>query len=129
MMTENRTGVLLLSALPEGHTTLLEALRQRAIPVDVARSGRHAVRKLRNQPVLVLVDLVHGPALDAVSVQSVNASRSTTTVLGLHDGDLGRFADELDTLVVDGFCRAGEWAPIVELASETFNLIAAGPLN
>jgi len=43
--------------------------------------------------------------------------------------DLGRFADELDALVVDGFCRPGEWAPIVELASESFNVAAAAPLN
>ncbi|HTM57858.1 MAG TPA: hypothetical protein VL123_05525 [Candidatus Udaeobacter sp.] len=129
MMNESRAGVLLLSVLPEGHTPLLEALRQRAIPVEVARSGRHAVRKLRSHPVLVLVDLVHGPALDSASVQRVNASRKAGTVLGLHDGDLGRFADELDALVVDGFCRAGEWAPIVELASESFNVVAAAPLN
>ena len=78
---------------------------------------------------LVLVDLVHGPALDSLSVHRVNAARRASTVLGLHDGDLGRFADELDALVVDGFCRAGEWAPIVELASESFNVVAAGPLN
>ena len=124
MTMANQTGVLLLSVLPEGHTSLLEALRQRGIPSEIARSGRHAVRKLRNHPVLVLVDLVYGPSLDRVSVERLNSSRSTSTVLGLHDGDLGRFAGELEDLKVDGFCRAGDWIPIVELAAENFDLVA-----
>ena len=128
-MIPERSGVLLVSVLPEGHERLLEALRQHAIPVEVARSGRHALRKLRAHPVLVLVDLVHGPALDDIAVSRLNASRRNSTVLGIHDGDLGRFADELDALVVDGFCRAGEWVPIVELATESFSFIGAGLLN
>lgn len=42
----------------------------------------------------------------------------------VHEGDLGRFAEELEDLVVDGFCRMGEWSPIVDLASQSFNLVA-----
>jgi predicted Kef-type K+ transport protein len=129
MNSESRTGVLLLSVLPEAHVMLLQALRNRGIPVSIARSGRLAVRKLRTHPVVVVVDLVYGPALDRMSIARVNAARGTSTVLGLHDGDLGRFADELDELVVDGFCRAGEWYPIVELASESFNLVATARRN
>ena len=45
----SRSGVLMLSVLPEAHTHLLEALRQRAIPVEFARSGAHALRKLRQR--------------------------------------------------------------------------------
>jgi len=124
---ENRTGVLLLSVLPEAHADLLEALHQRGIPAEVARSGRHAVQKLRNHPMLVLVDMVYGPSLDRVSVERLNSTRSASTVLGVHDGDFDRFADELEDLVVDGFCRAGDWSPVVDLAAETFDLIAISP--
>jgi len=125
-MTENRSGVLLLSAMPEGHAHLLEALRHRGIPAEAARSGQHAMMKLRSHPVLVLVDFVYGASLDRMSVERLNAARRTSTVLGLHDGDLGRVSDELEDLVVDGFCRAGDWSPIVDKAAQSFDLIAVG---
>ena len=127
MNMESRTAVLLISVLPEAHASMLEALRQRGIPAEVARSGKHAVRKLRRRPVLVLVDLTHGPSLDRHSIERLNATRRTSTVLALHDGDLAQFADELEDLVVDGFCRVGEWVPIVELAAENIGLIEMGP--
>jgi hypothetical protein len=126
MNSESRAGVLLLSVLPEAHVMLLQALKNRGIPVSTARSGRLALRSL---PVLVIVDLVYGPALDRRSIARVNSARGTSTVLGLHDGDLGRFADELDELVVDGFCRSGEWFPLVELAAESFHLVATARRN
>jgi hypothetical protein len=129
MNSESRAGVLLLSVLPEAHVMLLQALKNRGIPVSTARSGRLALRRLRSLPVLVIVDLVYGPALDRRSIARVNSARGTSTVLGLHDGDLGRFADELDELVVDGFCRSGEWFPLVELAAESFHLVATARRN
>jgi hypothetical protein len=129
MSPEGRTGVLLLSALPEAHVMLMQALKNRGIPVSTARSARLALRRLRSRPVLVIVDLVYGPALDRDSIARVNSARGTGTVMGLHDGDLGRYADELDELVVDGFCRAGEWVPLVELAAESFHQVATAPRN
>lgn len=129
MNMDGRGGVLLLSVLPEAHVMLFQALKNRGIPVSIARSGRLAQRKLRMRPVLVVVDLVYGPALDRLSIARMNATRGTTTVLGIHDGDLGRFADELDELVIDGFCRVGEWFPIVELAAESLQLVAPAPRN
>jgi hypothetical protein len=129
MSIEDRTGVLLLSLVPEAHSRLLEALRHRGIPADVARSGRHALRKLRSRHALVLVDLVHGTPLDGVAVARLNAMRCDGTVLGLHDGDLSRFAAQLEGLVVDGFCRAGEWTPIVTLATAHFGPGASSALH
>ena len=75
MMAENRSGVLLLSAMPEGHAHLLEALRHRGIPAEAARSGRHAMMKLRSHPVLVLVDFVYRPSLMAIWDVSRTSSR------------------------------------------------------
>jgi hypothetical protein len=123
MIPESSIGVLLLSTVPEAHVMLLRELRGRGIPVQVARSARHAVRKLRQRPVLILVDLTYGPALDRASIERVNSARGTSTVLAMHEGDLGRFAEELENLVVDGFCRTGEWTSIVELASESFSKV------
>jgi hypothetical protein len=126
---EGRTGVLLLSVVPEAHVMLMQALRSRGIPVQVARSGKQAVRKLKNRPVLILVDLVYGPALERNSIARVNESRGTSTVLGVHEGDLGRFAEELEDLVVDGFCRMGEWSPIVDLAAQSFEVMHTAARN
>ena len=120
MMLENRDGVLLLTVMPEAHVMLLQALRNRGIPVSFAISGSMAQRRLSARPVLVIADLVYGAALDRLSIARLNALRGTSTVLALHDGDLGRFASELDELVVDGFCRADEWYPLVELAAESY---------
>ena len=127
MIPESRAGVLLLSTVPEAHFALLRDLRGRGIRVQVARSGRHAIRKLRQRPVIILVDLVYGPDLDRASIDSVNSARATSTVLGVHEGDLARFAEELEHLVMDGFCRMGDWSALVELASESFNLVAEAP--
>jgi DNA-binding NtrC family response regulator len=126
---KGRTGVLILSVVPEAHVMLMQALRSRGIPVQVARSGRQAVRKLKNQPVLVLVDLVYGPGLDRDSIIQVNNSRGSSTLLGVHEGDLGRFAEELEDLVVDGFCRMGEWSPIVDLAAQSFDVLTTAARN
>jgi hypothetical protein len=125
MNPDGRRGVLLLSVLPEAHVMMLQALKSRGIPVSIAHHGRMTLRRLRSHPVVVIVDLVYGAALDRMSIACLNSARASCTVLGLHDGDLGRFAGELDELVVDGFCRAGEWFPIVEMAAESFQLAAA----
>lgn len=121
---ETRSGVLLLSVLPEAHFSLLSALSRRGIPTHVARSGQRAVQKLKARPILVLVDLVHGAALDRHSVDQLNATRTSSTLIGVHDGDLGRFAGEFEDLAVDGFCRADDWSLVVELAGENFDLVA-----
>lgn len=117
MSQVNRAAVLLLSTLPESHAMMIQSLRNRGVSVSVARSGRQVQRPLRSSPRVVVVDLVNGPALDPASIARVNAARDTSRVVGLHNGDLGRFAEELDELVMDGFCRAGEWTPIVEMAA------------
>jgi hypothetical protein len=123
-MLENRDGVLLLSVMPEAHVMLLQAFRNRGIPASFAISGSMAQRRLSARPVLVIVDLVYGAALDRLSIARINALRGSSTVLALHDGDLGRFASELDELVVDGFCRTGEWYPLVEMAAETLHHVS-----
>ena len=120
---ERRSGVLLLSVAPEAHVLLTQALRARGIPVHLARSGKQAASKLRHRPALILVDLVHGPGLDRVSIVHMNNSRGMSALLGVHEGDLGRFAEELEDLVVDGFCRMGEWSPIVDLAAQSLDVL------
>ena len=67
---------------------------------------------LRN-PSIVLVDLVHGAALDRDAVDAINRRPGHTMVVGLHDGDLGDVR-EVSDLNVDGFCRAGDWKPIAD---------------
>ncbi|MGH7740772.1 MAG: hypothetical protein ACRENS_01985 [Candidatus Eiseniibacteriota bacterium] len=129
MNSERRSGVLLVSVFPQAHAMLLQALRSRGISVAIARSGRLALRKLRLNPVVVLVDLVYGPALDPESIAQLNAVRSSATVLGLHDGDLGKFADELDELVMDGFFRASDWFPVIELAAESLHQVTEARRN
>ena len=117
-MHESRDGVLLLSATPEAHVLMLQALRNRGIPASFAISGSMAQRHLAERPRLVIVDLVYGAALDRLSIARLNSLRGTSTVLALHDGDLGRFENELHDLVVDGFCRTGEWYALVDMAAE-----------
>jgi hypothetical protein len=115
MSFESGSAVLLLSALPEAHAPLLQALKRRGVTVALARCGRRALRRLSERPALVLVDLVHGADLDARSIGRINGA--STTVLGVHDGDLDRFSGRFSELVVDGFCSIDEWSPILELAA------------
>lgn len=119
-------GVLLLSMRPDCHAPLVEALRGRGLTVSVAQGGAETLDRLRAHPAVVLVDLIQGPGLDAPVIEALNRSHDRSTVLCLHQGDLGKFAEELDTLAVNGFCHVRDWPSIADLAAEGLGVSERG---
>ena len=110
-------GILLLSAQPGAHELTVDALRRHGATVLVAQEPRRALALLRSRPTLVLVDLVHGPAIDRRVVTRLNGSRGSTLVVALHEGRLDLFQDAVGDLSVDGFCRSGDWRPLTDISS------------
>jgi hypothetical protein len=98
---------------------MLRLFRDRGLPVEVSAGGDRAISLLGHPPAFVLVDLNHGPALDKKSIDAINRLREKCTVLGIHDGNLDRFATRLDDLVVNAYCHARNWRKIVDLAAST----------
>jgi CheY-like chemotaxis protein len=110
-------GILLLSAAPDAHEVTVDALRRHGATVRVAREPGRALELLRSRPTLVLVDLVHGPAIDRRVVSRLNGSRGSTMVVALHEGRLDLFQEAVADLSVDGFCRSGDWRPLTGITS------------
>jgi len=96
---------LLLSVQPGGCAPHLDMLRARGVIVRVATDPGDALVLLRRRPHLVLVDLVHGPGLNASVVAELNRSPRTARVVALHEGCLNSHLDEVEHLAVDGFSR------------------------
>jgi DNA-binding response OmpR family regulator len=103
-MPSHRDGILLLSARPEAHDSLVGALSRTGVTVRVARHPVRALRLLLHRPSLVLVDLTNR-ALDAAVVSALNRARSAMVVLALDEDPplAGQVAG--NELVIDGFCR------------------------
>jgi len=96
---------LLLSVLPGGCAPHLDMLRARGMTVRVASHPDDALALLRRGPNLVLVDLVHGPGLNASVVMELNRPPRPARVVALHDGCLDSYLDQVEHLAVDGFSR------------------------
>ena len=111
------SGILLLSAVPGAHELTVDALRRHGATVRVAHEPRRALELLRSRPTLVLVDLVHGPAIDRRVVSRLNGSRGSTMVVALHEGRLDLFQEAVADLSVDAFCRSGDWRPLTDITS------------
>jgi hypothetical protein len=111
--------VLLFSTNQGAHELMLRLFRNRGMPVAVSAGGDGALSLLGHAPAFVLVDLNHGPALGKKSIDAINRLREKCTVLGIHDGNLDRFATQLDALVVNAYCDARNWRKIVDLAAST----------
>ena len=111
----NLTGhsfVLLLSARPEAHRILMDSLCERGVDVRVPRRPDRALPLLRDEPSLVLVDLVHGAALTPSLVVALNRRQECAHVVALHQGSFG--PDPLCAeLSVDGFCPMSDAAGLV----------------
>jgi hypothetical protein len=96
---------LLLSVQPGGCAPHLDRLRARGVIVRVASEPGDALVLLRRRPQLVLVDLVHGPGLNASVVAELNRTPRTAHVVALHDGCIDSHLDQVEHLAVDGFSR------------------------
>jgi len=111
-MSLGRGEILLLSAWPEAHREMVNALRLNGITVRAPhpRAQRHA---FGGHPDVILVDLVHGAGLTRELVAALNHRRGRAMVVALHEGVLGRRPDEASELVVEGFCRSRDWRPLL----------------
>jgi hypothetical protein len=98
--------VVLLSAFPQAHATLVQALRS-----DV-----------------VLVDLIHGTGLTSAMVSRLNRRRGRAMVVALHEGWLEPPGGEVAGLAVEGFCRSADWRPLLG-ALETWPGGVPAPLH
>jgi DNA-binding response OmpR family regulator len=108
-MPSQRDGILLLSARPEAHDSLVGALSRTGVTVRVARHPVRALRLLLRRPSLVLVDLTHR-ALDPAVVTALNRARGSMIVLAL---GLASEAGAGDRLAIDGYCRSSSEHPVV----------------
>lgn len=111
-MDSIREGILLLSARPEAHASLMSALSRTGVHVRVARHPDRALELLRQPPTLVLVDLEHRQAVDHRVVATLNEQHGGTVVLALHDGRFAAEDDATADLAVDGYCRADAGQPV-----------------
>jgi hypothetical protein len=105
--------VLLLSARPEAHRILMDSLCHRGVDVRVPRRPDRALPLLRDEPSLVLVDLVYGAALTPSLVALLNRRHGGTHVVALHRGNWGREPLSAE-LSVDGFCPASDADGLVD---------------
>jgi ActR/RegA family two-component response regulator len=112
-MDSLREGILLLSARPEAHATLMRALGRNGVKIRVARHPVRALALLARRFTLVLVDLVHGGAIDSHVVAALNERRGGAVVLAIHAGRIATEDDRTADLAVDGYCRADALAPVV----------------
>jgi DNA-binding response OmpR family regulator len=103
--------VLLISLAPHAHTSLVRAFERTGAVVLTASDPARAVTLLRWSPELVLVDLALGAGLTPTLVAALNAGRSRSSVLALHEGRLEDGKDDAAELSVDGFCRAADLIP------------------
>ena len=109
-MPSSHDGVLLLSARPEAHASLIGAMSRHGVNVRVARRPVRALEMLLDSPSLVLVDLAHR-ALDDAVVSALN-ERASTVVFVLTEGHSAPALDGLSDLEVDGFCRPDSPQPV-----------------
>jgi hypothetical protein len=111
-MAMRPAAVVLLSAFPEAHAALVQALRSRGVLVLVPRP-HEMPRALRGSPDVVLVDLVHGTGLTHAMVSRLNRRRGHAMVVALHEGWLEPRGSEIAGLAVEGFCRSADWRPLL----------------
>jgi DNA-binding NarL/FixJ family response regulator len=104
-MTPAAHEVLFLSAFPGECAPHLGVLRGRGMNVHVASRPDRALELLRLPPELVLVDLVHGPGLSPAVVRELNRQPRVARVVALHAGRIDTYIDQVEHLMVDGFCR------------------------
>jgi DNA-binding response OmpR family regulator len=107
-----RVEVLILSALPAEVAAQLAVLREHGMSVHVASRPERALELLLRRPHLVLVDLIHGPALNRGVVDALNREPRVSRVVALHDGDVDSYLDQVEHLTVDGFCRLESFAGV-----------------
>lgn len=105
MTTPERLAVLFLSALPDECAPHVDMLRGQGMTVQVASRPDRALELLSRRPNLVLVDLIHGPALSPGVVEALNRWPRVSRVVALHEGRVDTFLDQVEHLAVDGFCR------------------------
>jgi hypothetical protein len=119
----NRT-VVLMSALPDAHEAIVRTLRLRGVTVRVPRSGTPP-RALGRIPDVILVDLVHGTGASRAMVAAINRRRGKAIVVALHEGSLDPGQKETFGLVVEGYCRYGDWPRLVEAIAEQRKPVAS----
>jgi DNA-binding NtrC family response regulator len=111
-MDPSRDGILLLSARPEAHKSLMSALSSTGVNVRVARHPDRALQLLSEPSSLVLVDIQDHEPVDPRVVASLNERRHGAVVLALHDGRLEHEDDASADLAVDGYCRIDQARPV-----------------
>jgi DNA-binding NarL/FixJ family response regulator len=104
--------VLFLSELPGEVAPQMASLRGRGMSVQVASHPDRALELLRRRPHLVVVDLIHGPALDPLVVEALNQEPRASRVVALHEGSIEAYIDQVEDLTVDGFCRIASLAGV-----------------
>src|SRR6516164_3808304 len=104
--------VVLLSAFPQAHAALVQALRSRGVVMRVPLP-HEMPRALGSSPDVVLVDLVHGTGLTPAMVSRLNRRRGRAMVVALHEGWLEPPGGEVAGLAVEGFCRSADWRPLL----------------
>jgi len=104
--------VLLISLAPHAHTALVRSFERTGAVVLTASDPARAATLLRWSPELVLVDLALGAGLTPALVAALNAGRSRSSVVALHEGRLEDGKDDAANLSVDGFCRAADLIPV-----------------
>ena len=105
--------ILLLTSRPEAHRPTLRALRRLGVRARAASDPVRTLRALGSAPGVVLVDLVNGSGLDPFAISALNRRAGRTVVLALHAGGFGLYHEAVADLSVDGFCRVGDWGPVV----------------
>ena len=111
-MDSTRDGIVLLSARPEAHKSLVSALNSTGVNVRVARHPDRALQLLGEPSSLVLVDIENREAVDPRVVASLNERRHGAVVLALHDGRLEHEDSASADLAVDGYCRIDQARPV-----------------
>jgi hypothetical protein len=116
-----------LSAFPQAHAALVQALRSRGVVMRVPLP-HEMPRALGSSPDVVLVDLVHGTGLTPAMVSRLNRRRGRAMVVALHEGWLEPPGGEVAGLAVEGFCRSADWRPLLG-ALETWPGGVPAPLH
>ena len=116
MSVEARLDVLLVTGRPQTHEELLLVLRARGVLARCTARSERLPGLLAQSPAVVMVDLVHPPALTVAGRRSLEGMRGRVLLLALHQGRLDHVDGELSELPVDGYVGASDTARIAEVA-------------
>ena len=108
--TATRGEILLLSAFPEVHSGMIDALRFEGFRVRAPRPPRIQRLDVRSAD-LVLVDLIHGPGLTPAMIGTLNRTHGQAMVVALHEGSLEPGLRVAAALTIEGFCRPDDCVP------------------